>query len=155
MGDVVFVGDTMLMPDYGSARADFPGGDAVFLFRSLRRILELPGDTPLFMCHDYLTAERQEHRWQTTVAEQRAANVHARHGISADALVARRRATATELAKPRLLLPSLQTHQRAGHLPPPEDTHGAHPSIPLESLCAPNPIPQLRNQRPHQPKPKP
>src|SRR3546814_1917329 len=82
MGDVVFVGDTMLMPDYGSARADFPGGDAVFLFRSLRRILELPGDTPLFMCHDYLTAERQEHRWQTTVAEQRAANVHARDGRS-------------------------------------------------------------------------
>src|SRR3546814_12584503 len=97
----------MFMPDYGSARADFPGGDAVFLFRSLRRILELPGDTPLFMCHDYLTAERQEHRWQTTVAEQRAANVHARDGISEDEVVARRRARDTELAMPRLLLPSI------------------------------------------------
>src|SRR3546814_13677625 len=98
----------MFMPDSGAARVDFPGGDAVFLFRSLRRILELPGDTPLFMCHDYLTAERQEHRWQTTVAEQRAANVHARDGTSQDEFVARRRARDTQLASPRRLPPSIQ-----------------------------------------------
>src|SRR3546814_1383308 len=108
----------MFMPDYGSARADFPGGDAVFLFRSLRRILELPGDTPLFMCHDYLTAERQAHRWQPPVAEQRAAKLHARGGISEDEFVARRRARAAALAMHRLPLPSLQVNMRAGRLRP-------------------------------------
>ena len=134
IGDVVFVGDTMFMPDYGSARADFPGGDAVLLFRSLRRILELPDDTPLFMCHDYLTAERQEHCWQTTVAEQRAANVHARDGISEDEFVARRRARDTELAMPRLLLPSIQVNMRAGRLPPAEDNGVAYLKIPIDRL---------------------
>ncbi|PKP88012.1 MAG: MBL fold metallo-hydrolase [Alphaproteobacteria bacterium HGW-Alphaproteobacteria-17] len=134
VGDVVFVGDTMFMPDYGSARADFPGGDAALLFRSLRRILELPGETPLFMCHDYLTAGRQEHRWETTVAEQRAANVHARDGISEDEFVARRRARDAELAMPVLLLPSVQVNMRAGRLPPAEDNGVAYLKIPVDRL---------------------
>src|SRR3546814_17323680 len=98
----------MFMPDYGSARADFPGGDAVFLFRSLRRILALPGDTPLFMCHDYLNAERQEPRWQNTVAEQRAANVHAPAGISEAEFVPPPPARDPEPAMHPLLLPSIQ-----------------------------------------------
>ena len=134
VGGMVFVGDTMFMPDYGSARADFPGGDAALLFRSLRRILELPGDTRLFMCHDYLTAERKDHRWETTVAEQRAANVHARDGISEEDFVARRRARDAGLAMPALLLPSVQVNMRAGRLPPAEDNGVAYLKIPVDRL---------------------
>lgn len=134
VGGMVFVGDTMFMPDYGSARADFPGGDAALLFHSLRRILELPGDTRLFMCHDYLTAERKDHRWETTVAEQRAANVHARDGISEEDFVARRRARDAGLAMPALLLPSVQVNMRAGRLPPAEDNGVAYLKIPVDRL---------------------
>ena len=134
IGDVVFVGDTMFMPDYGSARADFPGGDAQTLFRSLRRILELPGATPLFLCHDYLTAERREHCWETSVAEQRAANVHARDGISEEEFVARRRARDAGLAMPQLLLPSVQVNMRAGRLPPAEDNGVVYLKIPIDRL---------------------
>ena len=134
IGDLVFVGDTMFMPDYGSARADFPGGDAARLFRSLRRILELPGETPLFLCHDYLTPGRQEHRWETTVAEQRGANVHARDGISEDEFVARRRARDAELAMPALLLPAVQVNMRAGRLPPAENNGVAYLKIPIDRL---------------------
>ncbi|MGL3819677.1 MBL fold metallo-hydrolase [Sphingopyxis sp. R3-92] len=134
VGDVVFVGDTMFMPDYGSARADFPGGDAQTLFRSLRRILELPRETPLFMCHDYLTAERSEHCWETSVAEQRAGNVHARDGISEDEFVARRRARDAELAMPGLLLPAVQVNMRAGRLPPAESNGVAYLKIPVDRL---------------------
>lgn len=134
VGDVVFVGDTMFMPDYGSARADFPGGDAQTLFSSLRRILELPRETPLFMCHDYLTADRREHRWETSVAEQRAGNVHARDGISEDEFVARRRARDAELAMPGLLLPAVQVNMRAGRLPPAESNGVAYLKIPVDRL---------------------
>lgn len=134
IGDVVFVGDTMFMPDYGSARADFPGGDARILFRSLRRILELPGATPLFMCHDYLTDERHEHRWETSVAEQRRANIHARDGIPEEEFVARRCARDAELAMPQLMLPSVQVNMRAGRLPPAEDNGVAYLKIPIDRL---------------------
>ncbi|MGL3822198.1 MBL fold metallo-hydrolase [Sphingopyxis sp. R3-92] len=134
IGDVVFVGDTMFMPDYGSARADFPGGDAAQLFRSLRRILELPGDTPLFLCHDYLTVDRKAHCWETTVADQRAANVHARDGISEDEFVARRRERDAELSMPALLLPAVQINMRAGRLPPAEDNGVAYLKIPIDRL---------------------
>lgn len=134
VGDVVFVGDTMFMPDYGSARADFPGGDAAQLFRSLRRILDLPTETPLFMCHDYLTADREEHRWQATVGEQRAGNVHARDGISEGEFVARRRARDAGLSMPALLLPAVQVNMRAGRLPPAEDNGVAYLKIPVDRL---------------------
>jgi glyoxylase-like metal-dependent hydrolase (beta-lactamase superfamily II) len=134
VGDVVFVGDTMFMPDYGSARADFPGGDAAQLFRSLRRILDLPAETPLFMCHDYLSADRKEHRWEATVGEQRAGNVHARDGISEDEFVARRRARDAGLSMPALLLPAVQVNMRAGRLPPVEDNGVAYLKIPVDRL---------------------
>lgn len=134
VGDVVFVGDTMFMPDYGSARADFPGGDAAQLFRSLRRILDLPAETPLFMCHDYLTADREEHRWQATVGEQRAGNVHARDGISEDEFVVRRRARDAGLSMPALLLPAVQVNMRAGRLPAAEDNGVAYLKIPIDRL---------------------
>src|SRR3546814_7800669 len=104
----------MFMPDYGSARADFPGGDAAQLFRSLRRILELPGDTPLFLCHDYLTADRQAHCWETTVAAQRTDTVHARDGVTETEFVARRRARHAGLSMPALLLTAVQVNMRAG-----------------------------------------
>jgi glyoxylase-like metal-dependent hydrolase (beta-lactamase superfamily II) len=134
IGDVVFVGDTMFMPDYGSARADFPGGDAAQLFRSLRRILELPSETRLFLCHDYLTGDRTEHRWETSVAEQRGANVHARDGISEDEFVARRRGRDAGLSMPALLLPAVQVNMRAGRLPPAEDNGVTYLKIPVDRL---------------------
>jgi glyoxylase-like metal-dependent hydrolase (beta-lactamase superfamily II) len=118
IGDSVFVGDTMFMPDYGTARADFPGGDARTLYRSIRRLLDLPPQTRLFLCHDYKTPGRSNYAWQTTVAEQRARNVHVRDGISEDEFVAMRQARDAKLETPELLLPSIQVNIRAGELPP-------------------------------------
>lgn len=119
IGDAAFVGDTMFMPDYGTARADFPGGDARQLYRSIRRVLDLPGDTRLFMCHDYLPrAGRSDYRWETTVAEERARNIHAHDGVSENDFVAMRQARDATLAAPALLLPSIQVNIRAGELPP-------------------------------------
>lgn len=134
IGDIVFVGDTMFMPDYGSARADFPGGDAAQLFRSLRRILELPAETRIFLCHDYLTGARTEHQWETSVAEQRRANVHARDGITEEEFVARRRARDAGLSMPALLLPAVQVNMRAGRLPPAEDNGVTYLKIPVDRL---------------------
>lgn len=134
IGDAAFVGDTMFMPDYGTARCDFPGGDARTLFRSLRRILELPGDTRLFMCHDYLPEGRDHFVWETTVAEQRANNVHAHDGITEDAFVAMREARDATLDMPRLILPSVQVNMRAGHLPEPEENGVRYLKIPLNAL---------------------
>jgi glyoxylase-like metal-dependent hydrolase (beta-lactamase superfamily II) len=134
VGDAVFVGDTTFMPDYGTARADFPGGDARALFRSLRRILELPPETRLFMCHDYLPDARTEYRWETTVAEQRANNVHAHDGVTEEQFVAMREARDKTLAVPRLILPSVQVNMRAGHLPPPEDNGISYLKIPVNVL---------------------
>lgn len=131
IGDAVFVGDTMFMPDYGSARADFPGGDARTLYRSLRRILELPGDTRLFMCHDYLPEGRSEYRWETTVAAQRKLNIHAHDGVGEDAFVAMREARDKTLPMPRLLWPSVQVNMRAGHWPAPESNGRSYLKIPL------------------------
>ena len=134
IGDAVFVGDTMFMPDYGTARADFPGGDARTLFRSLRRILELPGDTRLFMCHDYLPKGRDHFVWETTVAEQRAGNIHAHDGITEDEFVAMREARDATLDMPRLILPSVQVNMRAGHLPEAEENGVRYLKIPLDAL---------------------
>ncbi|ASR50164.1 MBL fold metallo-hydrolase [Blastomonas fulva] len=134
IGDAAFVGDTMFMPDYGTARCDFPGGDARTLFRSLRRLLELPADTRLFMCHDYLPEGRDHFVWETTVAEQRTHNVHAHDGITEDGFVAMREARDATLDMPRLILPSVQVNMRAGHLPEPEDNGVRYLKIPLNAL---------------------
>ncbi|MCR5877140.1 MBL fold metallo-hydrolase [Phenylobacterium sp. J367] len=119
IGDAAFVGDTLFMPDYGTARADFPGGDAGQLYRSIRKILALPGDTRLFVGHDYLPPGRDEFRWETTVAEERARNVHVHEGVGEAEFVAMRTARDATLAAPTLILPSLQVNIRAGALPPP------------------------------------
>lgn len=134
IGDAVFVGDTMFMPDYGTARADFPGGDARQLFRSLRRLLELPPQTRLFMCHDYLAEGRSEYKWVSTVQEQRKDNVHAHDGISEDDFVAMRTARDATLALPRLILPSVQVNMRAGHMPAPEENGIAYLKIPVNAI---------------------
>jgi len=123
--DAVFVGDTLFMPDYGTARADFPGGDARRLYRSIKRILALPPQTRLFMCHDYKAPGRDAYAWETTVGEEREKNVHVRDGVSEDAFVALRAARDATLAAPKLLLPSVQVNIRAGKLPPAE-TNGVH-----------------------------
>lgn len=128
-----FVGDTLFMPDYGTARCDFPGGDAATLYRSVRRVLDLPGDTRLFMCHDYRPGGRALAH-VTTVAEQRAANVHVHDGVAEDAFVAMRRARDATLDMPVLMLPSVQVNMRAGHLPPPESNGVRYLKIPLDRL---------------------
>ena len=117
IGDAVFVGDTLFMPDYGTARADFPGGDAHQLYRSIQRLLRLPDDTRLFMCHDYKAPGRDQYAWETTVREQRDGNVHLRNGVSEDAFVAMRKARDATLSAPTLLLPSIQVNIRAGRFP--------------------------------------
>ena len=134
VGEAVFVGDTMFMPDYGTARADFPGGDARTLFRSLRRILSLPPETRLFMCHDYLPKGRTTYVWETTVAAEREGNIHAHDGIAEDEFVAMREARDATLAMPRLILPSVQVNMRAGHLPPPDDNGVVYLKLPVNAV---------------------
>lgn len=134
VGDTVFVGDTMFMPDYGTARADFPGGDARTLYQSARRILSLPPETRLFMCHDYLPAGRTEYVWETTVEAERTANVHIHDGIKEDEFVAMREARDATLDMPRLILPSVQVNMRAGHLPPADDNGVTYLKIPVNAV---------------------
>ncbi|WP_442755427.1 MBL fold metallo-hydrolase [Methylocystis sp. JAN1] len=119
IGDNVFVGDTLFMPDYGTARADFPGGDARALYRSIRRLLDLPPQTRLFMCHDYKAPGRSVYLWETTVGEERKNNVQIREGVSEEEFVALRQSRDKALVAPRLLLPSIQVNIRAGRFPPP------------------------------------
>ncbi|GAB3626066.1 beta-lactamase [Pandoraea terrae] len=133
IGDAVFVGDTLFMPDVGTARCDFPGGDAHTLYRSIRRLLELPGDTRLFMCHDYPPASR-EAAWVTTVAEQRRANIHVHDGIDESAFVAMRKARDATLDMPMLILPAVQVNIRAGAMPPPEANGTRYLKIPVNAL---------------------
>ncbi|MBW8844737.1 MAG: MBL fold metallo-hydrolase [Burkholderiales bacterium] len=130
--DAVFVGDTLFMPDLGSARADFPGGDAGQLYRSMRRLLALPPETRLFVCHDY--PQGREAHWQTTVAQQRAANIHVRDGVSEAQFVAMRQARDKTLGVPALMLPALQVNIRAGQLPPAEANGVAYLRIPINAL---------------------
>ncbi|APG61553.1 MBL fold metallo-hydrolase [Sphingorhabdus lutea] len=134
IGDAIFIGDTMFMPDYGSARADFPGGDARQLYKSMRRILSLPPESRLFMCHDYLPEGRSEYKWQTTISEQRKGNIHAHDGISEDEFVEMRTERDKMLNMPRLILPSIQVNMRAGHLPPKEDNGVRYLKIPLDAV---------------------
>jgi glyoxylase-like metal-dependent hydrolase (beta-lactamase superfamily II) len=126
-----FVGDTLFMPDFGTARTDFPGGDAATLYRSIRKILALPDQTRIFVGHDYLPEGRTAYAWETTVGEQRAANVHAREGVSEAEFVARRQARDATLAPPVLILPSLQVNIRAGALPPPTEAGHVYLRLPV------------------------
>lgn len=134
IGDAVFVGDTLFMPDYGTARADFPGGDARTLYRSIRRLLALPPATRLFMCHDYKAPGRDTYAWESTVAAERAGNIHVKDGISEEEFVARRTARDKTLAMPVLILPSIQVNIRAGKLPAPEANGIAYLKLPLNAL---------------------
>ncbi len=129
----VFVGDTLFMPDVGTARADFPGGDAHQLYRSIQRILQMPGQTVVYVCHDYPPQTRQP-QWQTTVAEQRESNIHVKCGINEAAFVAMRTARDATLDMPTLILPSIQVNVRAGQLPPADDNGITYLRIPLNTL---------------------
>jgi len=132
IGDAVFIGDTMFMPDFGTARADFPGGDARTLYRSIYRLLSLPPQTRLFMCHDYKAPGRDQYAWETTVAEERARNVHVREGVSEDDFVKMREARDKTLAAPLLLLPAIQVNIRAGKLPPAEANGVRYLKVPVK-----------------------
>ena len=134
IGANVFVGDTLFMPDYGTARTDFPGGDACALYRSIRRLLALPPDTTLWMCHDYKAPGRNEYAWKTSVAEQCARNVHIHDGICEEEFVAMRTARDKTLSVPALLLPSVQVNIRAGQMPPPEDDGKTYLKLPVNAI---------------------
>ena len=134
IGDAIFVGDTLFMPDYGTARCDFPGGDARTLYASIQRLFQLPDNTRMFMCHDYKAPEREEYLNETTVAAERQHNIHVREGISADEFVAMRTARDATLSMPTLILPSVQVNMRAGELPPAEDNGVRYLKIPLNAL---------------------
>ena len=133
VGDAVFVGDTLFMPDVGTARCDFPGGNAHTLYQSVRKLLSLPPETRLFMCHDY-PPEGREAQWECTVADQRARNIHVHDGVSEAEFVAMRTKRDAGLAMPVLILPSVQVNIRAGELPPPEANGVSYLQIPLNSL---------------------
>ena len=129
--EAVFVGDTLFMPDYGTARADFPGGDAHKLYRSIKRLLALPPETRLFMCHDYKAPGRDTYAWETTVREEREKNVQVKEGVTEDEFVAMRQARDAQLSAPRLLLPSIQVNIRAGKFPPAEANGVRYLTIPV------------------------
>jgi glyoxylase-like metal-dependent hydrolase (beta-lactamase superfamily II) len=134
IGDAAFVGDTLFMPDYGTARTDFPGGDAHQLYHSIRRLLALPGETRIFLCHDYKAPGRDRFVWETTVAEERARNVHVRDSVTEDDFVALRQARDRQLDMPKLILPSVQVNIRGGQLPEPEDNGVRYLKIPLDRV---------------------
>ena len=134
IGDAAFVGDTLFMPDFGTARTDFPGGDARQLYRSIMRIFALPDTTRLFMCHDYKAPGRDEFAWETTVGEEKAHNVHVGAGITEDQFVAMRNARDATLTMPKLILPSVQVNMRGGEMPPPEDNGRHYLKIPVDVL---------------------
>ena len=136
IGDAAFVGDTLFMPDYGTARADFPGGDARQLYRSIRRVLSLPEETRLFLCHDYKAPGRDDYRWETSVSEQRRASVHVHDGITEDEFVAMREARDATLAVPKLLLPAIQVNVRAGRFPEAEANGVRYLKIPIRGGSA-------------------
>jgi glyoxylase-like metal-dependent hydrolase (beta-lactamase superfamily II) len=134
VGDVVFVGDTMFMPDYGTARCDFPGGDARILFRSIRRLMKLPGETRVFLCHDYQAPGRAFYAWETTIAAERENNVHVREGVSEEEFASMRTRRDATLDMPRLILPSIQVNMRGGRLPEPEENGISYLKLPLNLL---------------------
>lgn len=131
IGDAAFIGDTLFMPDYGTARCDFPGGDARTLYRSIQKVLALPDETRLFLCHDYKTPGRDTFQHETSVAEQRAHNVHVHEGIGEEAFVRMRTERDATLAMPKLIIPSVQVNMRAGRMPPPEDNGQVYLKVPI------------------------
>lgn len=135
IGDAAFVGDTMFMPDYGTARADFPGGDAHQLYRSIRRLMQLPDETRAFLCHDYKALpNRTEFAWETTIGAERTGNVHVHEGVGEEEFVAMRTARDRTLEMPQLILPAVQVNMRAGQLPEPEDNGTRYLKLPLNLL---------------------
>ena len=134
VGDAVFVGDTLFMPDYGTARTDFPGGDASALYRSIQRIFELPAETRLFLCHDYKAPDRDEFVWETTVAEQSANNIHIHKGIDENEFVEFRKKRDAGLGVPKLILPSIQVNIRAGDMPAADDNGVVYLRLPVDAF---------------------
>ena len=134
IGDAAFVGDTIFMPDFGTARADFPGGDAAQLYRSIRRLLSLPDETRLFLCHDYKAPGRDEYAWESTVRQQREENVHVKDGVSEAEFVEMRTGRDKTLAMPKLIMPSVQVNIRGGRLPEPEDNGVSYIKIPVNAV---------------------
>ena len=134
IGDAVFVGDTLFMPDYGTARCDFPGGDARTLYRSIRRLMALPDETRVFLCHDYQAPGRNTYVWETTIGAERRENIQVHDGIGEDEFVAMREARDATLPMPRLILPSVQVNIRAGHFPEPEANGVSYLKLPLNLL---------------------
>lgn len=134
IGDAAFVGDTIFMPDFGTARADFPGGDARQLFQSIRRLLSLPDETRLFLCHDYKAPGRDDYAWETTVGQQRRENVHVKDGVTETEFVEMRTTRDNTLAMPQLIMPSVQVNIRGGHLPEPEDNGVSYIKIPVNAV---------------------
>ena len=134
IGDAAFVGDTIFMPDFGTARADFPGGDAGQLFRSIRRLLSLPDETRLFLCHDYKAPGRDEYAWETTVKQQREENVHVKDGVTEQDFVAMRTVRDKTLSMPKLIMPSVQVNIRGGRLPDPEENGVRYIKIPVNAV---------------------
>ncbi len=134
IGDAAFVGDTLFMPDYGTARCDFPGGDAAALYRSIRKLFELPAETRVFLCHDYKSPGRDQYCWETTIGAQRAKNVHNHEGISEAEFVAMRTGRDKTLSMPKLILPSVQINMRAGRLPEPESNGVRYLKLPVDGF---------------------
>jgi glyoxylase-like metal-dependent hydrolase (beta-lactamase superfamily II) len=134
IGDAVFTGDTMFMPDYGSARADFPGGDARQLYRSVRRLMKLPDRSRVFLCHDYKAPNRDEYVWETTMLAERTANVHLHDGVSEEDFVEMRTQRDATLAMPKLILPSIQVNMRGGRMPEPEEDGVSYLKLPINQL---------------------
>ncbi|CEF54680.1 MBL fold metallo-hydrolase [Acetobacter ghanensis] len=134
IGDAAFIGDTLFMPDYGTARADFPGGDARMLYRSIRRLLSLPPETRLFLCHDYKAPGRDTFAWETTVGAERDHNIHVHEGVDEDTFVAMRTSRDATLGLPNLIMPSVQVNIRGGHMPEPEDNGVSYIKIPVNRL---------------------
>ena len=134
IGDAIFVGDTMFMPDYGTARADFPGGDARQLFRSIRRLMQLPDATRVFLCHDYKAPNRDDYAWETTMLAERIGNVHVHEGVSEDEFAEMRAQRDAAMGMPRLILPSVQVNMRAGRLPEPDENGARYLKLPLNLL---------------------
>ncbi|MHA7873074.1 MAG: MBL fold metallo-hydrolase, partial [Hyphococcus sp.] len=134
IGDAGFVGDTLFMPDYGTARCDFPGGDARTLYRSIQKLFALPGETRLFMCHDYKAPGRNTFAWETTVAEEKATNIHVGGGVSEEDFVSMREDRDAGLSMPKLILPSVQVNMRAGDFPPADDNGVRYLKLPVDAL---------------------
>lgn len=134
IGDALFVGDTIFMPDFGTARCDFPGGDAGTLYDSIQKLFALPDDTRVFLCHDYKAPGRDEYVWETTIAEEKALNKHVHTGISKEEFVKMRTERDATLAMPKLILPSVQINMRAGEMPPAEENGKRYMKIPINAL---------------------